>query len=433
MNQNFTIFAPLLKASLDGDGRRRLHGIASSTIKDRHGDTIELSALTEMERTAGANMTIFLNHKYEVPEDVAGTVERAAIHRHPTDPDIHDLALDIVVNEINERAVKAWSAIQNGTQLGLSIGARIPDGGATRDKDSGRYRIQHIDLLETSLVGVPANPRSWVEYAVKSLNGESMTTLTDDGPVVTDLELVAEPAEGSDEALELAKAKKPADHTHPHAHEHAHDHTHWNGIAHGHDHAHTHAHGHDDSHQHADDMQGSEHDHSHQDSYGDTEHPHSETTKELEPDLTGDELLAHLAETDPAPDLTSDGSDGAASAPQEAPSESVPEHGEAPADVTAELDIEPTALLTLRSASDALTSVTRELTDTRSALAVAERERDQAVELSIRTLSDTAALLQRIAATPMGKRTVVTEQVTAFESLKSVYGDAFVDLLTKKD
>ena len=53
------------------------------------------------------------------------------------------------------------------------------------------------------------------------------------------------------------------------------------------------------------------------------------------------------------------------------------------------------------------------------------------------TLSEVANLLKRIADTPLGKRTVVADAVAKassdFESLKSVYGDAFVELLKKKD
>ena len=167
----FKIFAPMLKASLDSDGKMRLHGIASSTVLDRQGHEIRASALSDMETSASNNMTIFLNHEYKVPEDVAGSVERASIRSHPTDPAIRDLVLDIVINEANPRAVNAWQAIQKGTQLGLSIGAQIPEGGAHRDKKTGAFVIEHVNLMETSLVGVPANPRSWVEYAVKSLNG----------------------------------------------------------------------------------------------------------------------------------------------------------------------------------------------------------------------------------------------------------------------
>lgn len=168
----FRIFSGLLKASKAPDGKMRLHGVASSTTKDLHGDTMMRSALEDMERSANAGLTIFLNHSYNVPEDVGGSVERAAIKTrgvdHETNPN-YDLDFDVVINDVNPRAVQGWEAIQKGAKLGLSIGAMIPEGGARRNKD-GSYLIDHVELLETSIVGIPANPRSWVEYAVKALN-----------------------------------------------------------------------------------------------------------------------------------------------------------------------------------------------------------------------------------------------------------------------
>ena len=47
----------------------------------------------------------------------------------------YDLDMDILVNDANERAVKAFEAIERGTKLGLSIGALIPEGGATRTQE----------------------------------------------------------------------------------------------------------------------------------------------------------------------------------------------------------------------------------------------------------------------------------------------------------
>lgn len=171
----FQIFSGLLKTSRSQDGKMRLHGVASSTTRDLHGDVMESSALEDMERSANNNLTIFLNHSYDIPEDVAGSVERAALKTrgadHEGNPN-YDLDMDILINDANPRAVKAFEAIEKGTKLGLSIGALIPEGGALRDKKSGAYTIQHVDLLETSLVGIPANPRSWVEYAAKSLNAK---------------------------------------------------------------------------------------------------------------------------------------------------------------------------------------------------------------------------------------------------------------------
>jgi hypothetical protein len=131
-----------------------------------------------MERAAANNLTIFLNHSYNVPEDVGGSVESARIKTRGVDHvgnPRYDLELDILVNEANPRAVQTFEAIERGTKLGLSIGAMIPEGGATRDKKSGAYTIGHVDLLETSLVGIPANPHSWVEYAVKSLKAKEPT------------------------------------------------------------------------------------------------------------------------------------------------------------------------------------------------------------------------------------------------------------------
>src|SRR4051812_18419760 len=75
----FKIFTGLLKATRSADGKMRLRGVASSSITDRHGDRMELSALQDMQRAAEQNLTIFLNHSYNVPEDVAGSVEKAML------------------------------------------------------------------------------------------------------------------------------------------------------------------------------------------------------------------------------------------------------------------------------------------------------------------------------------------------------------------
>lgn len=177
----FQIFSGILKASRSSDGRMRLHGVASSTTRDLHGDTMNASAIEDMERAANNNLTIFLNHSYDVPEDVAGSVERAQMKTRGVDgtgnPN-YDLDMDILINDANPRAVKAFEAIERGTKLGLSIGAMIPEGGATKDPKTKAWVIDHVELLETSLVGIPANPRSWVEYAAKSLRGIEKDAVT---------------------------------------------------------------------------------------------------------------------------------------------------------------------------------------------------------------------------------------------------------------
>jgi hypothetical protein len=55
--------------------------------------------------------------------------------------------------------------------LGLSIGARVENADKKRDEKSGvdTYVINKVRLLEASVVGIPANQRSYLHNAVKSL------------------------------------------------------------------------------------------------------------------------------------------------------------------------------------------------------------------------------------------------------------------------
>jgi HK97 family phage prohead protease len=430
----FKIFAPLLKASMGPDGKMRLHGIASSTVTDRHGDTMTASALSDMERAANNNLTIFLNHEYRVPEDVAGSVERAIIRSHPQDQNIHDLSLDIVINQSNDRAVKAWEAINAGTQLGLSIGAMIPEGGAQRDRKTGAYSIDHVDLLETSLVGVPANPRSWVEYAVKSLTGiekqfeeEDLTAEEVEDQIEADAEipeqtsvleeiLVAEGAElvpAIDTEMTEEAVEERLGNTDPEP-----------------------------------DAVYSEPNTA---TFNDTNYTLI-TTDNTNPTITD----ATVSISTPYADINIDtGNRGGKSTPsdgtsQEAPP-SAPENEETDEDETLnpwaaiglsgepeveEIEpalqiLEPTVVASLRTSSDLLKAITRELIDTKKALDDALLERDAAIEATEKVLANTAQILARLSATPVGRRATVRQATEQFESLKAVYGDDFLTLLKK--
>lgn len=165
-----------LKAWTEGTGDTEemlLAGVASSTIKDLHGDTMLPTALIDMEKDAQDNLTIFLNHSYAVPEDVAGSVRQASLTSSVVDEKtgapIYDLNFErIRIDRTNDRATKSWKSMHGGTKLGLSIGAQIPEGGAVRNKKTGALLIAHVKLLETSIVGIPANPRSWIDAATKA-------------------------------------------------------------------------------------------------------------------------------------------------------------------------------------------------------------------------------------------------------------------------
>jgi len=439
----FKIFAPMLKASMGTDGKMRLHGIASSTVKDRHGDTMNPSALVDMERSANNNLTIFLNHEYKVPEDVAGHVERAFVRSHPQDPDIHDLSLDIVINDKNERAVKAWEAIDGGTQLGLSIGAMIPEGGADRDRKTGSYQINHVDLLETSLVGVPANPRSWVEYAVKSL-GAARTTVYAETGEVTFVENTDEPEltveevlekEVDDDTIETFDTEVTSE-----------------GTGEAMDGIELPADGTEAELVVEEELEGAE--------IGEVLNAVTTTTYTtntgnytINPDITDATVNIKTPYADVSIDTGNRGGKPAASdgssqeALQSAPETEDEDEAVTPnpwaaiglssgptetKEVESALQLlEPTVVASLQNSSELLKAITRELIDTRKSLDEAVAERDQAIAMTEKVLSNTAEILARLSKTPAGRRAVVREASEKFAGLEAVYGEEFLTLLKK--
>lgn len=178
---DFKIYTNALKAYESENGERYVTGTTSSTIRDLHGDEMSLDALKTMAETARQNMTVFLNHNYNVPEDLFGSATDAQIvkrYDRETNEEVYDLDLNIrVVNEDeNPEALRAYRAIKRGVKLGLSIGARVEKArrkAADGDKPES-ILIEKVRLLEASVVGIPANQRSYLQNAVKSLRSGSV-------------------------------------------------------------------------------------------------------------------------------------------------------------------------------------------------------------------------------------------------------------------
>lgn len=399
----FKIFTPsAMKARVDDDNVMRLSGIASSTIRDRHGDTMQLSALEDMERSA-VGMTIFGNHSYRVPEDVYGTVEKAFLKSDSIDQNgepIYDLVLDIAVNDENQRAVDTFKAVKKNARLGLSIGAMIPDGGAIRDKSSGAYTISHVELLETSIVGVPANQRSWLDNAIKALRGnqpnEDTEAQEDAAP-----EAVTQAATPEIEASACSECGHGANCS--------------CGCG-------------------------------------------SSTHKTVTPDKT-DATVTVVVETDDSPSSQ----EAPASEPAESSAE---EEGEKPEildetadgddellgdDVTmsaqqivakaqSEGDLSPSLMETVGDLLALLNRSVEELEKSkeveRTALAAkadAEQQRDEAMEISANILAKAKSLLDRVGELPAGRRTGYYEAQKDFSNLEKVYSDDFLKMLRGKN
>jgi HK97 family phage prohead protease len=159
----------------DGDGKKKrfFNTTASSTVEDAHGDEFTPDAVEKMASQAkGSRMSIFLNHEYRIPEDLFGTTTDAvAVKRALGNTEaVTDLDLSGFINEANPRARETADALEGGAKLGVSIGARIKDYRPRDEKDPmGGWIINDVELKETSIVGMPANPRTWVHYASKAI------------------------------------------------------------------------------------------------------------------------------------------------------------------------------------------------------------------------------------------------------------------------
>lgn len=218
--RKFNFFTDVLKAAGGDDEPMTLSGVASSTVEDLHGDKIERTALKDMEAAVSKGLTIFLNHSYNVPEDVAGFSESARVKKRGTDAEgngVWDLDIDITINDENPRAIEAWKGIKGGKwKAGLSIGANIPEDGFEYDRNTGKFTINHINLLETSIVGIPANQRSWIAKALEVLVPE--VEESDEPEVIRDDEILeavknattdAPPADDRDEEPEVQESGEP--------------------------------------------------------------------------------------------------------------------------------------------------------------------------------------------------------------------------------
>lgn len=187
----FNVFSGLLKAVDAGDGKRRIKTVASSTLEDRQGDQLTLKALQSMADSA-VGMTVFLNHSYKVPEDVFGIVEKTSVVQRG---DEFDLDFDVEVEEDNPRAVATHKSVVRGVKLGTSIGAQVLPGGAWKDATKGVTIIDDVALLEASIVGIPANPRSFVHYAMKALDEATPEEAEEAQEIAKEIAEPPEPAE----------------------------------------------------------------------------------------------------------------------------------------------------------------------------------------------------------------------------------------------
>ncbi len=147
----------------------RFKAIASSTITDRAGDEISLKALQQMASKFKDGITIFTDHENKVA-NAYGTTDSADILPGGTDANgnaVWDLHISGPVNAPSPNAMQLHRSISGGyVKLGCSIDAFVLDHVI---KKSGGMSIDGLDVFAASIVGVPANQRSWTQKAVRAI------------------------------------------------------------------------------------------------------------------------------------------------------------------------------------------------------------------------------------------------------------------------
>jgi len=190
MNYNtFKFYTNTLKAVKSDDNSRYIVGIASSTALDRDGDRMSEAALQTMKSTAEANLTIFTNHEYKVPDDLFGSCTEALIKAKKDEqpivvksednmteiatfsPQNMEIKIKVVSDAVNPKAGQIYKAIEEGVNLGFSIGGVVRKAVKVFDDVAKKaYNlIDAIELYEISIVSIPANPDAMNLAIAKSL------------------------------------------------------------------------------------------------------------------------------------------------------------------------------------------------------------------------------------------------------------------------
>ena len=182
------IFTPMSKAGVS-EQSPIITLTASTTALDMVRDVMTESAIQDM-KAAAKGTTVFLNHRYNLPEDLFGTVEEVeTVQRTLTNPLTKEtanyLCLDYKVRaagpDENPRAWQVYQMLAKGRRrLGASVTVMLLEKAENTD---GTRSIKKVFYIETSMVGIPCNPLSWAHQAQKALRPAKKIVLPATAPV----------------------------------------------------------------------------------------------------------------------------------------------------------------------------------------------------------------------------------------------------------
>src|SRR5690606_8775630 len=130
------------------EGSRVIKGIASTPRPDRVGDIVDPDG---MIKNGPIKLFLYHNHNLPVGSVEFGTPSKKGI---PFEAAIPDVAEE---GEVKKRVEEAWHSIKYRLLQAVSIGFKALNDGWELTKEGGIY-FKKWEILELSLVGVPANP-----------------------------------------------------------------------------------------------------------------------------------------------------------------------------------------------------------------------------------------------------------------------------------
>lgn len=143
-----------LAVEVKADAQGAIEGYASTIggVPDRHGDVVAAGAFARTlaeHRAQGTFPALLWAHQLEEPigswrhieEDATGLFVRGSLNLRTT------------------KGREAFEHVRAGDAGALSIGYVVPEGGRRYD-GGGVFTLTDVDLVEVSVVTVPANPRA---------------------------------------------------------------------------------------------------------------------------------------------------------------------------------------------------------------------------------------------------------------------------------
>lgn len=138
-----------------------ISGYASTNDLDRHGDIIIGDVLKKGEKALAENTTVFFNHEHK--EKPIGKVLNTEFRQNG---DFSGLYIDV---GISKTANEIWTLIEEGVLNRFSIGMFVKDYDVKETEDDAVFLITDAEIVEVSVVGLPANPNASIESFGKML------------------------------------------------------------------------------------------------------------------------------------------------------------------------------------------------------------------------------------------------------------------------